>query len=359
MSKVAPELVLNADQLPDTTDIPKIEPTPSKPLPKPLADFKQYVESKFCYHAKPVENAELISVEPKMAFQCHMKILIEARKLRTEVTPYRWQTETVLGSRTLGRFFEETELRGEAIGHIWNDYQVDLPSTEKSKQTLALVESISYLRCSRCRGKCIVSCTHCSSGLVASGTKLCSYCKGAGKVTCSRCKGLGGFRHTPTLTVKWHTQYSTWFYQNSFLHVKRIRKGQRTQVWSVKHEPWSKQSSIENVVQSIQEETPDIPLKENIIKDYYEKQLNPVKTKNNAMRRLECSIERMNFEEVRYKMGENYQNKKDPTLESTFRFCQYPGPEGKTVIYENDYPLNCCGCFGEKAACYSSCCTIL
>ncbi len=43
----------------------------------------------------------------------------------------------------------------------------------------------------------------------------------------------------------------------------------------------------------------------------------------------------------------------------TFRFCQYPGPKGEQAIYENDYPLNCCGCFGEKAACYSCCCTIL
>ncbi|CAF1366316.1 unnamed protein product [Rotaria sp. Silwood1] len=103
MAKVAPELILDAEQLPNTTAVPQMDQAPPKELPKPLADFKQYVDSKMCYYSKPVEKAELISVEPKIAYQCHMKILMETRKLRTEVTPYRWDTDTVLGSHTLGK----------------------------------------------------------------------------------------------------------------------------------------------------------------------------------------------------------------------------------------------------------------
>ena len=103
MTKVAPELILNANQLPDTTDAPQMVQTPPKELPKPLVDFRNYLKSKCCYYSKPIENAELISVQPKIAYQCRMKILMETRKLRTEKTSYRWDTDTILGSHTLGK----------------------------------------------------------------------------------------------------------------------------------------------------------------------------------------------------------------------------------------------------------------
>ncbi len=44
---------------------------------------------------------------------------------------------------------------------------------------------------------------------------------------------------------------------------------------------------------------------------------------------------------------------------NTFTYLQY-GQDDKEqpLIYENDYPLNCCGCFGPKGSCRCSC-TIL
>ncbi|CAF1649200.1 unnamed protein product, partial [Adineta ricciae] len=129
-------------------------------------DFKNYLKSKCCYYSKPIENGELISVQPKIAYQCQMKILMETRKLRTEKTPYRWDTDTVLGSHTLGklifeypdlssnklehndvfigRFFENTERSGETVGDIWNDYQINLPAGDKFSKTYALTQSASY-----------------------------------------------------------------------------------------------------------------------------------------------------------------------------------------------------------------------
>jgi len=104
MAKVAPELILNANQLPETTAVSSIEKLPSRQLPKHLADFKEYVDSKFCYYSKPVGNAEMINVQPKVAFRCQMTILMETRTLRMVVTPHRWKTESVLGSHTLGKF---------------------------------------------------------------------------------------------------------------------------------------------------------------------------------------------------------------------------------------------------------------
>jgi hypothetical protein len=194
-------------------------------------------------------------------------------------------------------------------------------------------------------------------------------------VRCPKCNDLGGFCHLPTLRIKWFPRLSTWIYQNSFLHKKRISKGKRTCIWSSRQEVWSKESSIEYFIQTINEDIPDIPLKFNLIKDYNEKHLIPMRDLNNRMRRIQCSIERMDFEEIEYTMGDNYQNKQDPTKGiytniclidfifylkgNRFRFCQYPGSKEQKLIYEEDYPLNCCGCFGERLACYSSCCNIL
>jgi hypothetical protein len=69
MSKSKREVVLDVDELPETTSLPNEEDDESPTqLPKPLAEFKQYVDSKFCYNSKPVEHAEIISVEPKVAY---------------------------------------------------------------------------------------------------------------------------------------------------------------------------------------------------------------------------------------------------------------------------------------------------
>ena len=96
-------IVLDPSDLSEATLSPQIEPTAPRELPKPLADFKRYADSKFCYYSKPVENAEIIAVQQKAAFRCQMTIFMEAREVRMEVTPHRWTTDKVLGSRSLGK----------------------------------------------------------------------------------------------------------------------------------------------------------------------------------------------------------------------------------------------------------------
>ncbi|CAF1284000.1 unnamed protein product, partial [Didymodactylos carnosus] len=237
MTKVVPEVIMNPADLSDTTSLPSVTEVPPRELPKHLADFKQYVDSKWCYFSTPVMQAEMIDVQSKVAYQCHMKILMEGRHVWWKEKPHPWGNETLLGSTTLGQ----------------------------------------------------------------------------GKIRCSSCKAQGGFLHLPTLTVKWHTRKSTWYCQNSYLPEKRIRKGRRTVFWSTKIVPWSEGSIMANTVESIIENTPGIDLKMSVIKHYNEKHLNPTRSKNIVMRRMECSIERMDFEEIHYTMGENYLNKKDPT----------------------------------------------
>ena len=130
---------------------------------------------------------------------------------------------------------------------------------------------------------------------------------------CSYCRGYGGFLHTPHLTVKWYTPKTDWYYQNSFLPEKKIRKAKLTLFWSGRREPWSEGSSIAAFVDTIDEQHTVIDLKMDVIRHYHDKHLNPMQSKNNLMRRLQCTIERMDFEEVEYTMGEKYLNEKDRT----------------------------------------------
>lgn len=96
------EQILDPEKLLDETWLSPATTAPPEPLPKQLVDFKEYVDSKFCYYAEPVNYSQLIDVRPKVAYECHMKILIEERRIEWVRTAHRWENETVLGSQTLG-----------------------------------------------------------------------------------------------------------------------------------------------------------------------------------------------------------------------------------------------------------------
>ena len=97
-------MILDPSQLDkENNSSDEVEPSaPPRELPKHLADFKRYVDSKLCYYSEPIDQAEMRDVQPKVAYQCHMKVLMEERKLNYTETPQRWDHETVLGSSTIG-----------------------------------------------------------------------------------------------------------------------------------------------------------------------------------------------------------------------------------------------------------------
>ena len=138
-------------------------------------------------------------------------------------------------------------------------------------------------------------------------TRYCPTCRGTGKISCTSCNGLGGFLHSPTLHVSWHTRQSTWYRQNSYLPDKKIKKAALTLFWNARIVPWSKSSSIADAVASIDETTPDIDLKASVIEHYGQQHLKKIGD-SKALRRWECFIERLDFEEITYTMGEKYTN---------------------------------------------------
>ena len=111
MAKVAPESVMDPSKLDENANnghltsplpLPPSSPPPRE-LPKYLADFKQYADSKCCYFSEPINQAELLNVHPRVAYQYQMKVLMEARNLHWDKEPCLWHSQTFLGSHTLGK----------------------------------------------------------------------------------------------------------------------------------------------------------------------------------------------------------------------------------------------------------------
>ena len=90
-----------------------------------------------------------------------------------------------------------------------------------------------------------------------------------------------------------------------------MRKGKKILHWSCDLPNWQKNSSITDTIESVVEETPELDLKQNIVRMYHEKIYNPEFQKNNLMRRLRCSVQMMKFQEIHYTMGEEYKNKEN------------------------------------------------
>ena len=113
MTNTDSESILNPKELPTTETLSNPSFLPNEPaarqLPKHLVDFKQYVDSKFCYNSGPLERAELISVEHKFAYQGQMNILMEARYVDWKEEPHPWANSTVLFSTTLGKSIDEIQ----------------------------------------------------------------------------------------------------------------------------------------------------------------------------------------------------------------------------------------------------------
>ena len=109
MTKVQPEFLLDVSQLPKTvialpTDS-SVQPTTPVPrqLPQEIADFKVYIDSKCCYRSAPLEKAELVRTDAKVAYKYTMKTLMEVRSEHWKKEPATWNHETIMTSTTLGK----------------------------------------------------------------------------------------------------------------------------------------------------------------------------------------------------------------------------------------------------------------
>lgn len=297
---------------------------------KYLVDLQDYINSKRCYSSEPLNQAEIQSIEPRVAYQCKIKILLEQREVSWSEKPTK----------------QRLDRSSKPIFDLWNDYQFQLPniSEKKFEQKRALIEHDFTTNCEVCQGQRTIKCHNqrctngneiclsCTQGLRSDGSSCpqckngsipCELCRGKGQLDCLPCTSFGAFHHSAVLHVWWELRTSIWYYQNSFLPEEIIDQAHKISLWSKSETPWTQDSSIEDFLQSLNESQSNVPLKTNIIKDYREKYLHEAM----KMRRLICDIERLDFEEIEYALGPKYLNKQNPTrgkyFSSTFHLHHY------------------------------------
>ncbi|CAF1514945.1 unnamed protein product, partial [Didymodactylos carnosus] len=329
----------------------KDAPPPPLGFPDYLPYFKRYIDSKWCYHSSAVATATIIDVQDKFAFQIDIWSLIEQRWLDWDENPYRGE-----------------ETPNEPVGDIWS-FHFNVPITiiegkrtdyinlyHTQDKTICLsCDGAGIRTCSSCDGAGHIDCNVCKrSGTQANGEKCsncdgrgitqCSSCGTTGKQNCSRCDTVGWLLRWAVIRVKWFTIHSVLYEQNSTLPEKRIRKAPKTD-FCTRDIPWSTDYTLDNysdLFKYIQQYSP-IQFQNHITEEYQKKHLSKADRSDRKMVKLSCSISQIPVKEILYTTG-NHINKADPKKGYIFQYCQYGiDKDGFPLIYEKDYPLNCCG----------------
>ncbi|CAF3377486.1 unnamed protein product [Rotaria socialis] len=312
-----------------------------------LTHLRKYVSRKFCYHSDAAAEAKIIKVIGRVAFKIDIWTLIEKRWIKSISSPYK--NEETPGKTVENLFDEEiynlkadtTVVQGNQIGHII------LPETQKK------------ISCTACRGEGKKPCGSCK-GVVDQNLKPCSKCNSSGYLSCSKCLTSGNILQRNEMHCKRYTLHSLTYPKNIFLPDECIEKSNGKIEFfedDVLYEGESFWSNFDSLESRIKEDSPH-DFRNVIEKQFKDNHLSKM-NKSTRIRRMKCKIQRLDLFEIDYQAGD-YTNKantqKGPNV---FTFLLYGHDiKNKPEIFENDYPLNSCGCFGHGCACRSKCCSI-
>ncbi|CAF0767268.1 unnamed protein product [Adineta steineri] len=338
----------------------------------PMLDLmKTYVKSKFSYNAKPLTNAKVTNVQQEhYAYQIDIWTLMECRTKKKINQPYNNETIANEGNRNEWDFdFERPAIDAKTK-------KTEVRNLDQTRWTNICLKCSGFNRyaCSSCKGDGGKPCYHCKikaltdNGLGSkkpckycndSGVIHCLKCKSTGLVECTSCKGCGKILHYYQLSVKWYTIHSVSYLTNTDLPPKIIHKAPDKKNISITDQKWSKTDSIEKYFQTAfasQQKNPPIKL-EQLTEDFNKKHVTKAK-KNCRIVQMKCEIQKLDVTEVEYE-AEGFKNKHDPKMGDKFKFYYYgKGKKDQPMIYENDYPMNACGCCGVGCAHHSKLCTI-
>ncbi|CAF1251400.1 unnamed protein product [Adineta ricciae] len=281
----------------------KVAPAPDTSSPF-LDIMKTYVQSKICYHPSALMNANVTNVNTKAAaYQIDLWTLIDRRTIEQQGRPYN------------GENTPQEQLR-DPWSYDFGRPAIVLENRQKSvhdlmqtswKAVCSKCNGHGMHNCAFCHGRGRRACTHCRTtgnstqhahqctSCHGTHTVKCSNCRGHGKVSCARCNRRGVLLHWHRLTIEWYTLHSVSYQSNTPLPVKKIKQAPGKQNYLSFEQGWSQTAQFDQYFQS-----------------------------------------------------------------NKFHFYHYGvGKENEPLVYENDYPLNTCGCCGVGCAHYSKCCTVM
>ena len=310
--------------------------------------FKNYIKSKLCYNAAILDKAVVSKRTECMAFQIDMWSLMEHRSTEQRTKPYRG--EKAPGKRQANLF-------------QWKDSQYERSSANVENQvtkSFPLTETYQKIKCQACDANGKKLCNLCNGrGHVMRNNNIsqCSRCSGSGYTGCDRCASTAYLLVYDQLNIKWHTERSKQFYQNTFLPEKTIRETQNKPIFYEKDSEWTNDiflTSYDDLFQVIAEKSP-VRFEKGIQQQYQDFHFIKLK-ESTVIRRLKILIRYINVLEIDYKLEGFTNNTKRHQGTNTFTYLQYgQNDKGQPLIYENDYPKNCCGCFGPASGCRCGC----
>ncbi|CAF0947772.1 unnamed protein product [Adineta steineri] len=321
--------------------------------PSNLLHFQQQVKSKFCYNSGPIDTATFIKSQQRIAYWVEMWTLMEHRSVKTEERPYKGESAS-----------------GQAAGNIFDlkNLPIQTPQTNikgTQKTSCPLVNTQRKVICGQCNGRGKQQCASCAAQghLIPNANNnntQCTTCRGTGNLNCTKCVGACFLLRWEVLTIEWNTKQTVSAYQNTFLPEKKIRFRPKKKVFFDADHDWNNFVLLTNypdLYETIAIRTPpDMARKfgQDIEKQYltHYAALKP----SIIMRQMKILIRQVDIIEIDYQL-EGYTNKNGTHKgTNTFNYLVYGCDEnGKAMIYENNYPLNCCGCLGPKAACRCNC----
>ncbi|CAF3924966.1 unnamed protein product, partial [Rotaria magnacalcarata] len=310
--------------------------------------FKQYIGSKLCYSAAPLDQSKLIKTQERVAYRVDMWTLMENRTLEWTTKPYRGEDTPNLAVENLFQ---------------WEENSFVYPRTDVEgivKKSYPLEDTQTKIMCGFCRGQGAQKCARCygQGHLIPQNgySTRCVACNGQGKLNCTHCDGSGLLLKVATLKFEWESISSVSCYQNTFLPDKLIRLRRNKAVVFDSDIEWKSSmvlTSFPGFIETIQERTPG-DFSDKLIKDIqkqYQTHYIQLKkpTQSNRITRIKCLIRQVDVLEVDYRL-DGYINKVGRNKGTdNFTYLVYGvGDNGTAMIYENDYPINCCGCTGSK-----------
>ncbi|UJR24655.1 hypothetical protein I4U23_006029 [Adineta vaga] len=341
----------------------------------PMMDMMNtYVKSKFGYNTTALTNAKLTGQNERAAYQIDMWTLMECRKTKRMTQPYNGENIPSATNRNEWEFdFDRppTDLKKT---------KNDVRTLEQTRWTTICRKCSGFCRymCSSCKGDGGKPCYHCKVKALTdtdlSNKKTCSHChdsnvivcntcKSTGMVDCKRCKGCGKLLHWYQMKIKWYSIHSVSYQSNTKLPMKIIPKLIRKapgnkDFWEI-DQKWTKTDTFDKYFQNtFVKQHPNSQINiEKLTEDFNKKHGSKAK-KNCRIVQFKSIIQKLDITEVEYE-AKDFTNKEDKEMGDKFKFYKYgQGKKGEPLIYENDYPMNTCGCFGPKCAHHSVCCTI-
>lgn len=258
--------------------------------------LKKHVSKKFCYHSDAALTARIIETNLRVGYQVEIWTLMEKRWTKTISVPYNGE-ETP--GQNIENMFDLKKYNFKADSTIVKD---------KETEHITIPETQKKTVCVACNSRGKRTCEKCN-GVGSINENPCSICDSAGSLNCSKCSSSGFILHKTDMYCERYTVHSATYPKNTFLPDECIQNSRGKFEFfndDILYDGDSLWSNFESLKSLITGKSP-YDFCKLIERQFKENHLDKL-DKTTQIRRVKCSIQRVDIIEVDYQAG-HYINK--------------------------------------------------